>query len=330
MKITIRLPILLITAALLMVGCSVIQQDAPPAEPAIAEAPTCEPVLPQVDAAPLFDPGAPVFDAAAQYHVHLLEDSANKEVIDVYFQDAASKEMLHIASLENVNTSHYHHTEYQNGSLYILLRTGDDMTDNWSDELWRYTGYGEASLLYSAKGIDFRVAPGEGHIAIRGENNLLVLDPQGGLLQEFTPEQILPPGGMMDIGLVDWSADGSALWLETGGPAMNAFSRLRVPSWEIGQFDVSGLSMGKADYALNPDSGKLAFSDYPMFFEVYSAQEFQASQADVTLSVIDLQTQAIQVIAVSKAQQFRPVWLDAATLEYMNPADGSRITIVVP
>jgi hypothetical protein len=131
------------------------------------------------------------------------------------------------------------------------------------------------------------------------------------------------------VGLLDWSDDSRVLWIETDGPAIASFSSLASPSWQVTMFDLTGVSIGRAENELNPNTGKVVFSDLPMFFAVDQQDEFKASGKAVTLYVYDLASQNLQEIAVSTAKEFDPLWLDDTTIEYNDPAGEGRITAII-
>ena len=232
---------------------------------------------------------------------------------------------------------HYHNHEYHAGSLYIVRRIGldedaVDVDSDWTDELWKYDGVGDGVRLYAAKGIDFRVSPGEEYIAVAtgdaviGEKVVFV-DSQGAVVQEFSSDRLAAGDEMLMPHLLTWSGDSAAFWVRLSGPGPSPWfvDRVTVSTWALAVYDVSHLTIGD-DYDLNPDSGRLVFSDYPVFFMQDNADEFKESGTAVTLSVFDLQTQALTQIAVSKAQGFQPLWLGDSTIEYNDPVSGGRIT----
>ena len=66
---------------------------------------------------------------------------------------------------------------------------------------------------------------------------------------------------------------------------------------------------------MNGGTGKLAYSDFPVFFDADSAYAFQHSLKKVTMFLYDLATQAKQTLADSAAKAFEPKWLDDKTVE---------------
>jgi hypothetical protein len=184
--------------------------------------------------------------------------------------------------------------------------------------------------------MDFRVSPDESYVAVSGGDEtvgekLVLLDKQGSVLQEFSADQVLagPEDMPLMVGLLDWSDDSRVLWVETDGPVIASFGSLVSPSWQVTMFDLTGVPIGRAENELNPNTGKVVFSDLPMFFAVDQQDEFIASGEAVNLYVYDLVSQNLQEIAVSQAKEFDPLWLDDTTIEYNDPVGESRITAVV-
>jgi hypothetical protein len=263
--------------------------------------------------------------------VYMDNPEANKT--DVYLQNVETEAVELFATIPDIYEQHYHSSEFHNGNVYIIRRTGDVETDNWQDELWKYDELRAGVMLYTIKGLDFRVSPDEAYVAISGGDetvgeNLVILDNQGGVLQEFIADQVLtgPADTPLMVGLVDWSDDSSTLWVKTNGPVLASYSRLLAPSWQVAMFDLSGVPIGRAENELNPNTGKVVFSDMPMFFAADQYDEFKASEKAVTLYIYDLVTQSLQEIAASTAKEFEPLWLDDSTIEYNDPVGEGRLT----
>jgi hypothetical protein len=259
---------------------------------------------------------------------------------DVYIRNSNTGEESLFITLEDVYTRHYHNSEYHNGNLYIIRRIGYEegsSDEEWSDELWRYDSQGKGTCIYSTKGLDFRVAPDESHIAVRDspseseEARLAFLSSQGNLVQGFTVDQL----GDLDfpdpphISALKWSDDGGALWgaLQMG-PRPQAFWRVMVGSWQVDTYDVLQLPI-QSEYDLNANIGKLAYSDYPAMYDVQSAEEFEESKQPVTLFVYDFDGQSTQEIATSVAKPFNPTWLDDSSIECDSPDEEGRIVYTV-
>lgn len=260
---------------------------------------------------------------------------ANKT--DVYIRNSnTGKENLFI-TLEDVYREHYHNSEYHNGNLYIIRRIGYDggLDEEWSDELWRYDSQKRETWLYSAKGLDFRTAPSESHIAVvyslngsgaPSDSRLAFLDSQGDLVQEFTVDQL---GSPYSHNPLKWSDDSGEFWgVSHMGPSPQAFYRIKTVSWQIDTYDVSQLPV-PSEYDVNANVGKLAYSDYPAMFDAESARQFEESQQRVTLFIYDFDDQSTRGIATSIAKPFNPTWLDDNTVECDDPDGEDRIVYTV-
>jgi hypothetical protein len=332
--------ILMIVFALTLTGCNLPigeRQPASPAEPT-AELPEATAEPPAVTPEPPAATTEPEIVDDSQFEVVVMENAEGGGKFDIYLQNIATNETIFYATVENAQVQHYHAYEHHNGHIYVIKRVGDpDVTDDWADELWMYTASGEGKQVYALKGLDFRVSPDEAYIAVTGGDvtvgeQLVLLDGQGNELQRYTPDQVVvgPEPDMLLIGLLDWSDDGTTLWLESGGPGLTSFSRLAAATGEIARYDVLHLNIPRSDATLNVNAGKVAYSDYPTFYDAMNAQEFKDSGAEVTLYVYVLDTQVLQEIAVSTAKEFDPVWLDATTIEYNDPAGEGRVTSTTP
>jgi hypothetical protein len=338
---TIRRRWLFALLILLLVGCTTGAPEAaeqpPTAEvpPATAEAPA-QPT--EVQAEPVTAEPAVM---EAHYSVLVSESTQISGEFDVTLLNAQSGEQQHFLTLPDVNWQHYHPAEYHGDNLYIIRRIGYDQNaaepdPNWTDELWRYSADGVGVNLYSAKGLDFRVAPGEAFIAVEGSDNIIgskvtFLDEQGNPLKEFLPPQLAAGNEDMSAGLMDWSSDGSVFWTRTGGPGPTPLylDRITVPGWQLTVYGLLGTPI-RAEFDLNTDTGWLVFSDYPVFFAQMMAEEFEASGEAVTLYTYALDTQDLHSVAVSKAKKFEPVWLDGATIEYNDPSGEGRLSYSLP
>jgi hypothetical protein len=275
-----------------------------------------------------------------KFEVILQPDAQDDMRTDVFIRNVATGEQSFFLNLEDVYRQQYHPAEYQNGHLYIILRKGDPFAQDavWSDELWQYDSQGNGIQLYSAKGLDFRVAPAESIIAIQydisGENpnegiSLVFVNTHGDVVHELqveAPDQLVAYASSPN----SWSDDGLTYWGSLdAGPTPHYFYVVNTASWQFSTYPVSQLHLGH-DYALNPNTGRLVYSDYPVFFIVEALQEFQDSGKAVTLGLFDLNSQNVQIIATSAAKAFQPEWLDERTVEYNDPGSAERIVYILP
>jgi len=245
----------------------------------------------------------------------------------------------------DLNLSHYHCCEFTHGNLYVIKRTGDDSaaSGQWTDELWRFPAAGTAQKLYEAQGLDFRVSPKGDLIAVILDHEIAFLESSGKVVHEtvFDPKSTNLECDKLKstfIGLGDrnakWSKDGSEFWGEIQCLYVTPlFYKIEVPSWRLTTFrradSVKGAEKGwtSSDIALDPDSGKVAFSDYPFVFDADTAIEIEKSRKKFHLFVQDLKTGRVRRIATSIGKEFDPVWVDPHILEYKDPTGEKRVRL---
>jgi len=273
-----------------------------------------------------------VLPAAPQFEVVLLDNPDDSTKTDVYIKNIDTGDMEFFITLSDVYREHYHNAEFNNGSLFIILRIGYDgyPDEDWADELWKYSDTGEGVKVYSSQGIDFRVSPDGTMIGLETQGKLIFIDPSGILLQELLFPILFPEAEREILSLEKWSDDSSTLWVCTkAGPSPLFFAKVMAGTWETTTYNILHLPIGD-EYDLNPNTGILVFSDHPVFFEVYGAEEFAESGTPVKLFWYVFATQEQVEIASSVSKHFDPIWLDDVTIEYTNPGGEDRITYTLP
>jgi hypothetical protein len=254
-------------------------------------------------------------------------------------------------TLADVARNHYHPAEYHDGVLYVLKDVTDDERPGaaQTEELWAYTGPNEGQKLCEDPGLgSFRAAPDNRYVAVVGgppRESLRFLDPEGETVRTFTAEELMIADPKVrdsrepHLGLEAWADDGSAFWIHYhAGPSPQAFVEIDVESWMTTTYDVSDLTI-PAEYALNPDTGRMAYSDCPAIYDAPAAEAFAESDQEVTLSVYDLDAETGQDLATVEARHFNresiasrcfnPKWVDGRTVAYDGPGNEGRITTVV-
>jgi len=255
-------------------------------------------------------------------------DDENK--LDAQVYNRTTGEQVFFVAIDDVYVNHYHGYEVHNGNLYIIKEFVDASGENYTRELWLYNAGGER-LLFTAQGIDFRVSPDESWIALAypvGDNfsrTLGFLDlPGGEIFQEFNFEYV---DEFLSLDLENWSADSQSFWVSfKGGPTPQAFSLVNSADWSVVDYEPGDVYIG-SDYALEPNSGQLVYSDYPTFFDAVSAQAFADSGDPVSLFLYNLDSGVALKIAESVAKSFRPYWIDEITVGFNDPAGDGRAVL---
>jgi hypothetical protein len=267
------------------------------------------------------------------YSVVVKENSSDKTKTDVFLKDPKTGQETFFITLSDIYRGHYHNTEYHNGNLYIIHRTGGDSgyqtNPNWTDELWRYNQQKQGQKLYSVRGLDFRVSDDEKMIAIVTNEEFTLLNNSGGKIKTFqSSEVVVNPQNSPMFGFLAWGTN--SIWIDnTFGPSLAGLVKIDTQTYSITKYDLSGLPAGP-EFVINVCKEKIAFSNYPAMFDVDTVQEYERSGAKVNLVVYDLKSKTQQIIATSITKKFEPKWLDENTLEYNNPNGTGRITKQIP
>jgi hypothetical protein len=274
----------------------------------------------------------PATDNSEIYQVITRSNSSDGSLTDIYIRNASTRVETLLISLPDVNSDSYHIGEYHNGNLYILRRMGDPQVDqNWSDQLWRYDSSGNGKMLFSYKGLDFRVAPDGSYAAVTyqagdtSSNTLAFIDKNGDVVRDFNFAPTEPYANIPN----QWSDDGKQFWGQLQFDVTpKIIYQINVSDWSVKKFFVEPLNIGE-EFELNANTGQIVYSDYPAFFDTDSRQQFIDSATKVHLFLYDLNTQTLQTIATSIARPFSPKWLDNARFEYDDPNGGARIDYTV-
>jgi len=311
-----------LATALAVVACTAFEPG--------ALAPTVAPV----ELATVSAPTEPVREQA-RLEAYLVDNPSQENLVDVFARNLETGEVSYVRSLEKVPDGQYYGEVLHQGSLYIIRRLGDPGTDEaWTDELWRYSPEGQAGLLFSDQAISFLTAPDETLSAITyhidetesgSTSRMAFVRPDGSLVHQISGRLFFPG---YDFQPLEWTGGGAELWAAlVGGPQPMALLRVTPASWGLEVFDLTALSVG--EYDLNPDTARLAFSDYPFMFDADAPARLVENQTPITLWVLDLETQELQTIATTIARPFGPRWLSATTLEYNHPEEEGRIFTIL-
>lgn len=268
--------------------------------------------------------------------VILKENPEAHDKTDVFVRDDAGQENFFM-TLSAVYRDHYHFAEFHHGSLYIIRRVFnfEKSPKNWTDQLWKYDAQGKESLLYSMKGLDFRVSDDEEFIAITGAEALkkdseliTFLNKDGTFFKALKAEdlyRVIPNDLIIPI---LWSE--GKFWIQVGTAEIKGIAKIDPHSLEIQYFDLTSLPMNMEEFALNAPKTKIVFSDFPKFFDAEDFQKFTSKDEPVHLFIYDLKSGKKEIIATSKGKKFQPQWLDANQLQYANPQGDGKVTRAFP
>ena len=217
-------------------------------------------------------------------------------------------------------TSNYF--SFHNNVAYVVIRPGGSMAaydeKNWSRELWKFENGKPGKKLIAGQWAGFLVSDDGKYIA--ADNT--IFDDSGNFLRAIKPEDISPKVQLIDIS----SWDGHTAWFEgiEDGHRTVYYFAYNFDTDVSASYPVPNFNSG-AEFAFNEEAKKIAYSDYPFFYDVESRDEFVAHPPKTTLSVYDLVTKQTETLNSSIGKKFNPVWLDAHTLQYNNPDNGEKV-----
>ncbi len=302
-----------IAAIIILAGCGTIETSTSvPGEDDLITSPEVSNAL---------SPGEP-----PEYEITITSQPEKEIAADIRVVNLEDGQEMLFLTLENVDENHYHAAEYHAGTLYIIRQWGGD-EEGWMQELWKYDTKGLGENIYTSDSIDFRVAPDQSLIAVVehgsggiGEDQLIFLDPGGNQVKTFSPEL-----GNLYLDLGKWSRDSGVFWgtyQATYRPLY--FYQVEIDTWQYTPYELTALSL-EHEYALNPNTGQLLYSDFPVFFEVTGYQRFLIQQDPVTLYLYDFSDQSQKSISIIISKSFNPKWINDEVIEYQDPNALGRI-----
>jgi hypothetical protein len=273
------------------------------------------------------------------FDVVLKENQRDETKTDVYLKNKTTEQEESYMTLTDVYWNHYHAVEYLDDNLYIIRRIGYEgyPDEEWSDELWKYNPDKKGINLFSSKGVDFRLSTNGEFAAIRDSHERIVFLnlKTNNIEREFSDKELgayvvlNPKAGPTNlaIDLDQWSDNCKYFWVSLSASAYPLrIIKIKINGWTMDKFDVSDLSLSFVDLNLNPNTAKVVFSNYPVFFDVDSQKEYETKENIVTLFLYDLPTRNKQIINTSINKPFKPAWVNDNTIEYDDPQGSGRIT----
>lgn len=262
------------------------------------------------------------------YEVRLRPDATYQQTTEVFLVDITSHVEKKLFTLSDIYRDHYHPAEFVHGSIYIIRRFGDPATTG-TDELWKYDITGKGKRIYVEPGMDFRVSGEAQRIAIFAsmpDQKIVITDLEGEDRKEFSRKDIPALSEGHVLAPLMWHE--RLLWFGAfEGLSLTRLFSLDVTSDSIVAYDVSHLGVTRGEFAFEPVSRLLVYSDYHPRLDT----EDPARQTAILL-VYGLSNQKkISLIKhTSTMQAFEPKWIDGATVEYTDPVSNSRVQIRIP
>lgn len=272
----------------------------------------------------------PTPQAAIPYVPILAVNTSDPSKGMVYLEDPATGERSPYLELTELYSDHYHSVEYQAGNLFVVRRfdyTGSGDSD-WRSELWVYDPAKNGKKIFESTSVDFRASPDGLTIAVSDNERLYLMDTGGNAFAQVSTAQLgenLPYAQDASISLEGWSDDSTRFWGHLfAASQVLGFYETNATGGDVQNYDLSTVPFSGQEYALNPNSGKVVFSDYPRFFDADSAERFKSSGTTVTLYLLDLKSMALSTIATNSANSFNPEWIGDGRVQYDDPGNPGQ------
>lgn len=258
-----------------------------------------------------------VFLAAFIALMSSCDTDSRTDVLDATALDSSSA-VVYFPNDYVVCEHHYHSVEFHHDCIYAMYERDIPYdSTGYSRALWCFSPYNEPKLITESRSIDFRVSPGNDLIAVDKYGVIEVLDTTGELLHAFdidtlsTGIVIEDPYDLSDLSLnlVGWNSDGDRLWCSLMWTYVtHAYVSIDVRTWEIELFD--DFIFDTAEYVLNPNTGWVAYSDYPITFSVDERDLYHSTGAITTLYARNLFTNEVIELDSAVTNLFHPEWHD--------------------
>jgi hypothetical protein len=152
-------------------------------------------------------------------------------------------------------------------------------------------------------------------------NHLAILDEKGTVV--INTDLVSPVDDSLHLRFYAWADEQEWLWLQHSQTWMiEDFIKIDLITGEITCFEQNYGFQG--EFALEPNTGFLCFSDAPVIFDVEDGEAFIKSNQEITLKLVNLfEESKPQIIEVANSRHFRPQWIAPYTVAYNNPYLGA-------
>ncbi len=200
-----------------------------------------------------------------------------------------------------------HNIEFHLDKIYALYTWRNPDNDNdWTEALWCFSPSEDAKLITEGKGLNFRVSKNNEYIATEMDGDIEFYNKDGKLLHVISNEAINTEE-YTKVQLEQWNNNGDVLWcslMETYNTI--AYVKIDTETWEFVKYN--DLNFFSEEYVLNPNTGWIVYSDYPVLLEIISSEEYMESNRITTLSIYNLMTKEEIEVEASETNRFKPKW----------------------
>ncbi|HKL41439.1 MAG TPA: hypothetical protein VJ962_02475 [Clostridia bacterium] len=206
-----------------------------------------------------------------------------------------------------LNKNQLDNVEFHEDRIYGLYRwVNPEDNSDWKDALWSFSPYEEANLIAEGKGLSFRVSKNNEYIAVEKQGAIEFYNEDGNLLKLISSETINTEDYAM-VQLEKWNDNSNTLWCSLNETYNTiAYIKINTETWALEKYD--DLNFNSAEHVLNPNTGWIVYSDYPVFLEITAFDEYMESEQMTTLSIYNLMTKENIEIEKSETNPFKPKW----------------------
>lgn len=218
----------------------------------------------------------------------------------------------------------YNRSEVHGDMAYIIANK-NGYKPGWTDILWRMDAKGNVTKMYEARGINFKVSEDNSRIVINTDK-LIFLNIGGKVIKELEKKDVISEGSDENyLTILDWESNNKYIWATAGYTwSVNEFIRINTETWEVKNYK-NNLPF-YLEYTLDVDTGWVAYSDYPVIFDIYDREEFIKSNKEVSLWVHNIFTYETIKIESVRLNRFNPewIWKGKGKLRYDIRGDNER------
>ena len=153
-------------------------------------------------------------------------------------------------------------------------------------------------------------------------NHLVILDAKNEIVIDEIVNSPVDTGS--GLSFYKWGGAQNWLWLTHQQTWLTKdFCKINLETGDIEYFEQNyGFA---TDFDLNPDTGYLCYSPFPMILDVTEREEFLAEEHEIPLYLVNLldeENTPQQVIVTADNREFQPEWIAPYTISYNNPYLG--------
>ncbi|MDF2884012.1 MAG: hypothetical protein K0R54_4578 [Clostridiaceae bacterium] len=200
--------------------------------------------------------------------------------------------------------------------------------DEYKEEVVKFDSEGNKIIIYEGKNVEISASPnGEYFIIIENPyfsdrnlesiRTLKILDKNDKVVFDKVIDS------KMDTDLEPYGWNDNEFWAVFRYAA--GIPEILILNADTHEFKVKE---NKADYNeldINMKNGWIFYSDFPLFYDIDTYNDFKQSKRDVRLYLYNIFTDEKILIATSISKEFLPEWIDEYTFEYFDPNSIQRL-----